>query len=281
MRKVLGVLLAPRLLPLHLLGVAATVIAVLLGLWQLEAWQAQRDAAARDLSSLTPVELDEVMDGDDPFPGSAVGRPVDVTGAWVPEATFYAADRSLDDQDGYWAVTPVAVCAEGATCSESSALLVVRGWTADPATAPPAPEGRVELTGWLQPPEGSGVQDPDPTDDVLPEVRIADAIQRVDQDLYTAYLVAETAEPADAVDGLEPVTPASLPSPASDTGLRNFLYGIQWFAFGAFAIFIWWRWVKDEVERERRAHRVAEDQVAEKQVAGDQVVEERSAAEGP
>jgi surfeit locus 1 family protein len=59
------------------------------------------------------------------------------------------------------------------------------------------------------------------------------------------------AEPADATDGLEPVTPESLPSPGSDTGLRNLLYGVQWFVFGAFAVFIWWRWARDEVERSR------------------------------
>ncbi|HEX6249622.1 MAG TPA: SURF1 family protein [Nocardioidaceae bacterium] len=253
MRRVLGEVLAPRLLPLHLLGLVATGIAVYLGFWQVDVWQAQRESAARDLTTLEPVALDEVIDGDDPFPSSAVGRPVDLAGSWLPEATFFAADRDLHGDEGYWAVTPVAVCDEGAACDESSALLVVRGWIPDPQTAPAPPEGRVELTGWLQPPEGSGVQDPDPTDDVLPEVRIADAIQRVDQDLYSAFLVADRAEPTDALAGLEVVTPGSLPSPSTDTGLRNFLYGIQWFVFAAFAIFIWWRWVRDEVERGRRA----------------------------
>ena len=39
--------------------------------------------------------------------------------------------------------------------------------------------------------EGSGVSDPDPTDDVLPEMRVADAIQHVDQDLYGGYVIAK------------------------------------------------------------------------------------------
>lgn len=251
----LGVLLSPRILPLHLLGLAATVIAVLLGLWQLDAWQAQREAQARDLSALAPVPLDRVIDGDDPFPSSAVGRPVTLTGSWVPAATFYVSDREAAGRVGYWAVTPVAVCDEPAACARSAALLVVRGWTADPAQAPAAPSGRVDLTGWLQPPEGTGVPDADPTDDVLPELRIADAIQRVDQDLYGAYLIAGEAAPALA--GLEPVTPESLPEPGSGTGLRNFLYGIQWFVFAAFALFIWWRWVRDEVERVRSIEQAA------------------------
>jgi cytochrome oxidase assembly protein ShyY1 len=248
-------LLTPRLLPLHLLGVVATVAAVLLGLWQLEAWQAQRDAAARDLSSLAPVPLDEVLAPDQPFPSSAVGRPVELAGSWLPGSTFYVTGRDLDGRSGSWAVTPVAVCEEPSACTGAPALLVVRGWVADPTDAPAPPEGEVALTGWLQPPEGTGRPDPDPTDDRLPEVRIADAIQRVDQDLYGAYLIAENADPAAAAQGLEAVTPDSLPEPDSSTGLRNFLYGIQWFVFGGFAVFVWWRWARDELERLRASQR--------------------------
>jgi cytochrome oxidase assembly protein ShyY1 len=249
------VLLAPRLLPLHLLGIAATVAAVMLGLWQVEAWQAQREAAARDLSTLEPVPLDEVLDPDAAFPSSAVGRPVELSGSWLPGSTFYVTDRDLDGRTGLWAVTPVAVCDDPAGCAQSSALLVVRGWTDDPADAPAPPEGEVALTGWLQPPEGSGRPDPDPSDDRLPEVRIADAIQRVDQDLYGAYLIADEVDPGDAGQGLEPVTPDSLPDPDSSTGLRNLLYGIQWFLFAGFAVYVWWRWGRDELERSRASER--------------------------
>jgi cytochrome oxidase assembly protein ShyY1 len=180
---------------------------------------------------------------------------VELSGAWLPESTFYVTDRDLDDQAGFWAVTPVAVCDDPAACAQGSALLVVRGWTADPADAPAPPEGQVDLTGWLQPPEGSGRPDPDPSDDRLPEVRIADAIQRVDQDLYGAYLIADEVDPVDAGQGLEPVTPDSLPDPDSSTGLRNLLYGIQWFLFAGFAIYVWWRWGRDELERSRASER--------------------------
>lgn len=252
-------LVSPRLLPLHLLGLAASVIGVMLGLWQLDAWQVQREAEARDLTSLAPVPLSDVLDGDDPFPSSGVGRPVTLSGEWLPASTFYVSGREDGDRDGLWAVTPVAVCDEPASCAQGSALLVVRGWTPTPAEAPEPPEGRVELTGWLQPPEGTGVPDEDPADDVIPEVRIADAIQRVDQDLYGAFLIAEEADPGSSLEGLRPVTPASLPEPPSDTGLRNFLYGIQWFVFTGFALFIWWRWVKDEIERSRKAQQAADE----------------------
>ena len=65
---------------------------------------------------------------------------------------------------------------------------------ADPGDAPAPPEGSADLVGWLQPPEGTGAADDDPGDDVLPQLRIADLVQHVDQDLYGGYAVA-TARP--------------------------------------------------------------------------------------
>ena len=52
--------------------------AVLLGFWQLDAWQERRAAEARDLTRAEPVPLAEVMGPDDPFPGDRVGQPVDL-----------------------------------------------------------------------------------------------------------------------------------------------------------------------------------------------------------
>ena len=131
-------------------------------------------------------------------------------------------------------------------------MLVVRGWSAEAEDPGPAPAEAVDLAGWLQPPEGSGTPDPDPTDDVLPEVRIADAIQRVDQDLYGAYVIAEPTPTGsiDGTDNLATVSPASLPEPSTFTALRNLLYAIEWWVFGGFALFIWWRWCTDEVREE-------------------------------
>lgn len=214
-------------LALVLVGIAGW-----LGWWQLEAWQARRDAEARDLTELTPLAIDEVMGSDDPFPGTEVGRPVDVAGTWLPEGSFWVADRAQDGRDGYWAVTPLELS------GTDTAVLVVRGWSATPQGE--APAGAAELTGWLQPPEGTGAVDDDPEDDVVPQLRIADAVQRVDADLYGAYVVAQ--EPA---PGLEAASLGSLPEVGRFTALRNLLYAVEWWVFGAFAAFIWWRWVRD------------------------------------
>lgn len=223
-------LIGPTALALVLVAIAGA-----LGWWQLQAWQARREAEARDLTQLTPVPLTDVMGPDDPFPGTDLGRPVTLDGEWLPQGAFYVSGREHEGRDGLWLVVPLAV-----GTSTEPAIPVVLGWTEDEDTAL-VPTGAGSVTGWLQPPEGNGSIDDDPGDDVVPQLRTADAIQRVDNDLYSAYAVA-TSPPA----GLAPATLDSLPEVGRFTALRNLLYALEWWFFGAFAAFIWWRWVRDE-----------------------------------
>ena len=225
-------LLTGRVVAGTLLAVVLVGIAGWLGGWQLDAWQARRAAEARDLTRLDPVPLSDVMGPDAPFPGNDVGRPVDVTGTWLPDGTFFVSGREDDGVAGYWVVTPVRV--------EDSAVLVVRGWSPTPQ-APPV-TGRTEVTGWLQPPDGAtGLVDDDPADDVVPQLQVPDALQRVDTDLYGAYVVGQ--EPT---AGLAPAELEALPEVGRFTALRNLLYALEWWFFGAFAAFVWWRWIRDE-----------------------------------
>ena len=84
---------------------------------------------------------------------------------------------------------------------------------------------------------------------MVPQVRTADLIQHVEQDLYGAYAVVDHDAEANAalvgVDALEPADLAALPRAAGSTGLRNLLYALEWVLFGAFAGFVWWRYVRD------------------------------------
>ncbi len=246
-------LLAPRYWAMHLLALVLTAAAVGLGVWQYDAWQSRRAAEAVDLTRVDPQPLDDVIGPDDPFPGNRIGQPVVLGGTWVPDGTVYVSGREHDGQQGYWVVTPLAV--PGA---RDPAIPVVRGWVADPADAPAAPTGHGEFVGWLQPPEGTGQFDNDPRDDVLPQLRIADVIQHVHQDLYGAYaVVADKVVPGrwpvgptatnDGTAGLAHATLEQLPDASTFTAVRNLLYAIEWWFFAAFALFIWWRWMRDQL----------------------------------
>lgn len=249
------------MLGVHTLAVLAVVATVLLGLWQLHAWQTRRADAESTLTHVPPRALARVMTSDAPFPGLSVGRPVTFRGRWLSQDSLVISDRLLHGRRGVWAVTPVAVCSRGTACADAPAMLVVRGWAPTRADLPRPPRGPVAVTGWLQPGEGSTDLDLHPRDRVLPALRIPDALQHVDQDLYGAYVVARETGPAPAVGstagwvpgaadgmvGLARVTPGSLPAVSSFTALRNLLYALEWWAFGGFAVFVWWRTCRDEL----------------------------------
>lgn len=223
----------------HVLAVVCALAAGGLGFWQLAAWQAQRELAARDLTTQPVVPMEDLIGPDEAFPGQDLGRRVEVSGTWIDDATVYVADRAHEGVAGYWVVTPLSVTDVPGV---DSAVPVVRGWSPEPTAAPADADGATAaVTGWLQPPEGTGAVDDDPTDDVFPQLRVADLVQRVDQDLYGAYVIAEEPTP-----GLVQADLAAVPKPSSTTGLRNLLYALEWWFFAGFALFLWWKFWQDE-----------------------------------
>ncbi|WP_300540424.1 SURF1 family cytochrome oxidase biogenesis protein [uncultured Nocardioides sp.] len=221
--------LAPRYWGAHLLALVLMAAAAGLGWWQYDSYQTRRAAEAVDLTQAEPLALTSVMGPDDPYPGDRVGQPVTVEGTWVPTGTVLVSGREHEGEDGFWLVTPLAVGG-----AEDPALPVVLGWTADPDAAPAPPRGAGEVVGWLQPTDGTGETDTDRTDDVIPQVRTADLIQHVEQDLYGAYAVLDhdRSPVVPGADALEPADLEQLPPPAGGTGLRNLLYALEWIVFG-------------------------------------------------
>jgi cytochrome oxidase assembly protein ShyY1 len=217
------------------LVLAAVIAAAVLGYWQLDAWQQRREAEARDLTNVEPVPLADVMGPDDPFPGDKVGQPVTVSGTWTGP-TVYIEGREHEGVQGLWRVDILRL-------GDGAAIPVVRGWLESrPHRMSTLPDvDPVGLVGWLQPSEGTGDTDDDPTDDTYPQLRVADLVQLVDADLYSGYVVAK-----DGIDGMPPADLAALPEAGRFTALRNLLYGVEWWVFGGFAVFLWWRWVRDE-----------------------------------
>jgi cytochrome oxidase assembly protein ShyY1 len=246
------------MLGLHAVAALALAAAVVLGVWQYDVWGNARADRAAALVHAAPKPLAAVLSPDEAFPGSAVGRPVTLAGRWLPRSTLYVSGRVRDGHRGVWAVTPVAVCRHDASCGRAPAVLVVRGWATSVRDAPAAPSGRVRVTGWLQPGESSDVTDARPGDDVLPELQVAAAVQHVPRDLYGGYVIAGNVVPTRSTardagsTALQPVRPPTPPKPTVLTALRNLLYAVEWWVFGGFAVYLWWRWCRDEVARVTR-----------------------------
>ncbi|MEO6512399.1 MAG: SURF1 family protein [Nocardioides sp.] len=232
------VLLAPRAWPVHLLVVVALVAAGWLGLWQYHGWQDRREDAARDLTNVDPMPLADAIGPNDPFPGQYVGQPVHLSGTWLPDAEATIEGRTQDDRDGHWVVDFVDI--------DGSLLPVVRGWSSDTGvTIREVASGTAVVNGWLQPSESGGAADPYPEDWTFPELRIADLAQRFDQDLYGAYVVERL--PGATSDGLAQADLDQLPDASRFTAIRNLLYAFEWWFFGGFAVFVWWRWARETV----------------------------------
>jgi surfeit locus 1 family protein len=183
------------------------------------------------------------MGNNDPFPGGELGRPVTISGTWVKGATLYVSQPG----GGYWVISPIAVGGD----ASAPAIYVVRG--SSPTTTSTEPSGPVTVVGWLEPDVSDmSLTDTNPSDDVLPQLQLSLAMPHVHQDLYGGYAVEadqqggfSVATHNDATAGLRPVAEPAAPKADPTTGLRNLLYAFQWWLFGCFAIYVWWKHVRE------------------------------------
>jgi cytochrome oxidase assembly protein ShyY1 len=135
---------------------------------------------------------------------------------------------------------------------------VLRGFVeGTPVTVPPPPEGTVTVLGTLGPGESPR------SGPALPEAqrRGIDLAQLVNEwpgDLYNVVLLASsestdsseptgstqsTAAPSQGASGLVRVPPPDAEAPLN---LKNLAYAIQWWVFGVFAIWMWWKMFRAE-----------------------------------
>jgi cytochrome oxidase assembly protein ShyY1 len=243
-------MLKPRWLGLLGALVVLLVAFTFLGLWQLSVARddAQREAiAAAPLQP--PVALGSVMVPHSPFPSDASGQPVTMTGSYDAAGQVLVADRRLDGVAGYWVLTPFVVDATGV--SGSARIAVLRGFVTDGSGAgpAPAPAGRVTVTGTLAPGESPASSSAGLPAGQLGSVDLARLVNLWPGDLYNAFVFA-TAESPDASPGVQRVPPPPVP-----TGLtwRNAAYALQWWVFGLFAAYMWWRMVRDDHRRDQAA----------------------------
>lgn len=250
----LRTLFLPRLLVLHLLLIGVLVSFTLLGRWQLGVFEESgRPEAAADPAPVEVTTLTSVGTG---FQVEAIRRQVTAAGTFEADRQLLVADRTADAErpggrasqgQGYWLLTPLRL-------ADGSLIPVVRGWVAspgDPATA--VPEGQVTVTGRLMPPEPS---DRIQRTGALPRGQVATVTTAELINVWTGervrngYVIAirqvggGTPEPR-----LVSVAP---PTAERSFNWRNLAYALQWWIFAAFAVYMWWRLVRDAVQERRR-----------------------------
>ncbi|MEH3034157.1 MAG: SURF1 family protein [Aeromicrobium erythreum] len=228
---------SPPLLALHLLAVVAVGVCVAGGLWQLGAYEGRQDEGRSAQRAAVP--LDDVWQVGQAFPADLLHRDVTVQGRFAP------ADEQLwvegDGTGGRaWLVAPFLVDGSDA------ALLVVRG-SADRAEAlPPVPSGSRTLEVSLSPSEGGGT--PLDADRTTSAITIPSLLNELPHRLFSGYGISVDRTGLDL-----PLVPAPEPDVSWTVGLRNLAYAFQWWVFGLFALFMWWRMSSEQVETARLA----------------------------
>jgi len=237
-----SVMVRPRWILALFLALALAVVFALLGQWQLG--QAVRNAVVNQLDTETVVPIGQVTQPGAPVSEQAGGRMLSVQGSYVPADYLVLPGRLNEGQTGFWLVGHLK--AEGD-------LAVALGWSADRSAVEAArdalsaqPAAPVSLTGRYLPPD-----DPETAGHAAPgepsAMSVAELVNMWSEysgPAYGGYLVASSA-PAGltAIDSPPPV-------PEETLNWLNLFYAIEWAVFAGFALYFWYRLVRDAWHRE-------------------------------
>ena len=241
----------PRWIALLLLALLVSGAFAWLGQWQLERAVVSSETVEKPTESV--VDLAEVATPNKPLRDVVVGQLVDVTGAWVPGDFLVITERVNLGVTGYWVAGHLSTGSDPTDPSVAIAL----GWAEDRATADrvaadlnaESEASVVDITGRLNASQGPEVPDDgeDPFD--LNTMSIAALINiwpnMEDRAIYNGYVVA-----AEAPESLVTIDAPAVEQETTVNWL-NIFYAIEWAVFAGFAIFLWYRLVKDSWEREQ------------------------------
>lgn len=236
-----------------ILALVVSGVFVLLGKWQM-------DNAASAPPPLTqtenPVPLTSHFQPGQAMYGTEADQVVTLSGTFLPGTDVFIHPRLHAGEEGHWVVSALRV--DGAPDGE--VIPVVRGWVADPAESEPAPEGRLDLRGRLLPAEGPAPGGLERTAEgpVLAHLASAELINLWDEPSYAGYvaafeILAATGTPVGATDPASRLEPVIVgPQPQETTyNWMNIFYAIEWVVFAGFAIYLWWRFLRDDHLRAR------------------------------
>jgi cytochrome oxidase assembly protein ShyY1 len=242
-------MLRPRWVLALLLALGIAAAFALLGQWQLERAIVSGTVVERSTEAVLPLETGVKPGG--AVNDSATGQKVSVAGHFVPGDEQLIEGRLNQGSTGYWVVSHFL------TDAGSASIPVARGFAVDKADAraavrflaAPSEAGAssVTVTGRFLPSEAPMVP-PDGADPHSMSAVSVAALINLWPD-YTGPVYAGYIVDAAAPQGLDPIYS---PAPSDDVALNwlNVFYAVEWAVFAGFAVFLWYRLVRDAVERE-------------------------------
>lgn len=231
-----------RMIALFILLLIAALVAVRLGAWQLDRAAIRGAEEARQIEAerlaADPVPIGDVLRVGDLVTTDEKLVKVEATGTWGDQLLI--PHREVDGESAYLVITELRL-SEGP--DEGAMIAVLRGWISPEevgdASAVAVPTGEASIVGFIHEDEKAGSGDYPPGE--IGAISAGQLLNLWGGPAFSGYLVA-----AQAVGG--GVTAVPPPSYAEGEGMnvRNLLYAGEWFLFGGFALFLWWRMVRDE-----------------------------------
>ncbi|WP_082600784.1 SURF1 family protein [Agromyces sp. Root81] len=255
-------MLRPRWVAALLLALGIAAAFALLGQWQLQRAVESSVVVERPTEEVRPFA--GLAEPDQPTKQASTAQLVEVTGTLVPGDTVIVEGRLNDGVAGFWPVVHLEV-----TDGTPGGLPVALGWAADEQTAREAadvfeaavdPAEPITIGGRFLPSEAPIAPDHEADPFSMQTVAVAQLINvwadYDDRPVYFGYVTA-----AEAPAGLDTI---ASPPPEQETQLDwlNVFYAVEWAVFAGFAIYLWYRLVRDAVEREREEQEEAEASAA-------------------
>ncbi len=221
-------------------------LAVAAGFAGLSQWQLSRSVSTGivvDRPTETIVPLTDVAAPQVPLLAPAEGQLVTVSGTYTATDTVVLSERYNGGERGYWVV--VHLTAEGA------GVAVALGWTASEETASSVAsgfdKGDATVSGRLVGDEGPQTGDFESGElSTLSMAAMVNLWSVVDDNgVYNGYIIDGT--PAAGLEKIDSPTP----SQEVELNWLNLFYAAEWVIFAGFAVFLWWRLVRDVWEREQ------------------------------
>lgn len=271
MEAVLTTALRPRSLAFLAVSLIISALFVVLSMWQLSVSTESTVVADPAKDRIQP--LSRTLTPGEPMDAEQADHLVSTTGEYVPDSTVLIPGRLQDGVKGYWVVSELVIRDSTGRWDAADgplSIAVARGWSAAPAEVPAAPSGEVRVAGRLLPTEAPR-EDPTLPRGQLPTLSAAQLTNVWDAPLYSGYIAAFAEVPAaqqlpvTEQGALEPgasvlggkLGELQIEQQPTDTSLNalNLFYAVEWVVFAGFAIFLWWRFVRDEYLREQDPQR--------------------------
>ncbi|WP_255546563.1 SURF1 family cytochrome oxidase biogenesis protein [Glaciihabitans sp. dw_435] len=229
-------------------------LAVAAGFAALSQWQLARSVhqSTDQPASEVAVALDTIADPQSPVTSTAAYRIVTFQGTNVPGDASVVSGRLNGGVSGYWVLNHVVV-------ENGASIAIATGWTQSKKDADAAAAGDIGITalstyeGRYQPTESPQESHFEQGErDTVSVSALINEWKTPPTSVYGGYVVLSKAPTG--------LTTIDSPKPSDEVTVNwlNIFYAVEWVVFAGFAVFLWYRLVRDAWEREQEEAAEAE-----------------------